>query len=302
MIPVTIPSPIQEITEPFLEKKEIRLFLKREDLIHPVVSGNKWRKLKYNLQEAKAQNQTTLLSFGGAYSNHIHALSFAGKSFGFKTIGIIRGEKTLPLNPTLTYATEQGMLLHYLSREEYREKETASFLEKIKSVFGEVYIIPEGGKNNLAIKGCAEIPEEIEIDYDYLCTSCGTGTTMAGLIAGCHGKKSIIGFSALKGNFISSEVQILLNEFGNENTHKNWSVQNDYHFGGYAKTKKELLDFINGFETTHQLPLEPVYIGKMLFGIYDLIEKGFFKKGSRIIALHTGGLQGNEGMKTIPAL
>lgn len=274
----------------------VKLFIKRLDLIHPHISGNKWFKLKFNLEEAKTKRCDTLLTFGGAYSNHIHAAASAGKLFGFNTIGIIRGEEHLPLNPTLHFAKEQGMHIHYVSRSEYRNKHTKEFQDQLKEKFGNVYIIPEGGTNQLALKGAAEIPELIETDYDYLCTPCGTAGTISGLIARLEGKKNLLGFSVLKcGDFLIGNTEKLVEDY----THKkfsNWTINLNYHFGGYAKINSELIDFITEFERLNRINLDYVYIGKMMYGIFDLLKSGYFKKNKRIVALHTGGLQGNEGM------
>ncbi len=290
-------APLQQINGPLLQQHGIELWLKREDLLHPTISGNKLRKLKYNLQEAKQLQKDVLLTFGGAYSNHIAATAAAGAEFGFKTIGIIRGEEHLPLNPTLSFATACGMQLHYISREDYRRKQESEFLQDLTQKYNQPYIIPEGGTNALAVKGCTEIVSDISIDYDYICCASGTGGTIAGIIAGLGGKKQVLSFPALKGGeFLQQEIeQLILNYNGRH--YSNWHLVTNYHFGGYAKVKPELLEFIKQFQTQHQIPLEPVYTGKMLYGIYDLVKQGFFPKGSRIIAIHTGGLQGNAGFK-----
>lgn len=267
--------------------------VKREDLNHPVISGNKWRKLKYNLQEAKKLGHTQILTFGGAYSNHIYATAGAGQESGIKTIGIIRGEEHLPLNPTLSFASKSGMELHYMDRATYRRKSEPDIFKLLKQQYGDFYLIPEGGTNALAIRGCEEIIQEIDIDYDYLCCPVGTGGTITGLISGIKGKSNILGFSSLKGDFLKREVTHLLEQYGN--SFSNWSINTDYHFGGYAKTKPALLNFMSEFEQQHKIPLDPVYTGKMMFGIYDLVHSGFFPEGSKIVALHTGGLQGRAG-------
>ncbi len=269
--------------------------MKREDLNHTVVSGNKWRKLKYNLQEAKRLGHDTLLSFGGAFSNHIYALAGVGQEFGFKTIGVIRGEEHLPLNSTLSFAQQCGMRIHYLDRTVYRQKAQPEILDFLKDLFGDYYLIPEGGTNQLAVRGCAEIIDEIEIDYDILCCPVGTGGTITGLISGLAGNCHALGFSALKGDFLNAEVRELLKT--GENNFSNWTINTDYHFGGYAKIKLELVDFILAFEKTHSLPIEPIYTAKMFYGIFDLIKKDYFQKGTTIVAIHTGGLQGNNGFE-----
>ncbi len=289
-------SPIlQQIKEPFLAEKGINLYLKREDLIHPTVSGNKWRKLKYNLTEAKSTGHTKILTFGGAYSNHIYATAAAARESGFEAIGIIRGEETLPLNDTLAFAKSQEMKLHYISRSVYRQKGEVWFIEKLKEQFGEFYLIPEGGSNSLAVKGCIEIKEDIDIVYDVICTPVGTGGTLAGLITSHNEDIEVLGFSALKGEgFIEKEVRKLLTGYRDNN---NWKINSKYHFGGYAKIKPELVQFISSFHQKHGAVLDPIYTGKMMFGLYDMIDQGTFQQGTTIVALHTGGLQGIKGIE-----
>lgn len=289
----SLPTPIVHIQEPLLKEKGVELMIKREDLNHSVISGNKWRKLKYNLQEAKRLNYTTLLTFGGAFSNHIYATAGAGKEFGFETIGVIRGEEHLPLNPTLSFAKSCGMQLHYMDRTTYRTKSSPEVLDSLRQAYDDFYLIPEGGTNALAIQGCEEIVDEIEIPFDYLCCPVGTGGTVSGLISGLKGQSKILGFSALKGDFLQQEVADLLQK--TDSIYDNWSIETNYHFGGYAKVKPALLEFMADFEQKHQIPLDPIYTGKMLYGIYDKIRSGQFTAGNRIIAVHTGGLQGRAG-------
>ena len=287
-------TPLIEIKEDWIEQSGVNLLIKREDLIHPQVSGNKWRKLKYNLIEAHKRSASTLLTFGGAFSNHIYATAAAGKTFSFKTIGIIRGEKPKTLSPTLKFAFEQGMQLNFVSRSAYRDKK--EILSQLPYDFSSIYVLPEGGTNSFALKGCAEIVTDTKNaeKIDFWAVSCGTGGTLAGIVQALSKRQKAIGFSALKGDFLKKEVEQLLKNFGAAHF-KNWSINTDYHFGGYAKFNQELVDFINTFKQKHQIQLDPIYTGKMLFGIYDLIKKGYFKKGSTILAVHTGGLQGIEG-------
>lgn len=269
-----------------------QVFIKPEYLIHPYISGNKYRKLKYNLIEAKRLNKKVLTTFGGAFSNHIAAVASAGKEFGFKTIGIIRGEELkskATLNSTLSFAQSCGMILQFISREKYRCKTDAIYVSELKNEFGDFYLIPEGGTNALAVKGCEEILTDADKDYDYICCSVGTGGTISGLINSALPHQKIIGFPALKGDFLSEEIT----KFAKN---KNWELNTNYNFGGYAKINDDLIDFINQFKGAHSIPLDPIYTGKMMFGIYDLIDKGYFPKESKILAIHTGGLQGIEGM------
>ncbi len=291
MLNLQLPSPIQEIKDSLLDEKKVRLFIKREDLIHPILSGNKWRKLKYNILKAKEEGQDTILSFGGAYSNHIHALAAAANAFGLKSIGIIRGDEIVALNNTLAYAKSCGMELSFASREDYKRKTEDDFITTLHEKFGEFYLIPEGGFNTEGMKGCMDIVEEVKIDYNIICCACGTGTTIAGIIASLPKGKKAIGFPVLKGgDFLYNEIKTLLPK--TDPLDNNWHLETNYHFGGYAKWNKELLDFINDFKEKQGIQLDQVYTGKLLFGLFDLLKKDFFKEGSCIVALHTGGLQG----------
>ena len=287
--------PNQFVQLPFLEKHEVRLALKREDTIHPFVSGNKYRKLKFNLFKAQQDGFKTLLTFGGAYSNHIAATAFAGLESGLKTIGVIRGEElesSWEDNPTLKLAAEHGMDFQFVSREVYRSKKSKSFLEALRKKLGDFYLIPEGGSNELAIKGCEEILTKEDDTFTQICCAVGTGGTISGLINSAKKHQKILGFPALKGDFLKSDIR----KFAQA---ENWDLVMGYHFGGYAKINSELVQFINDFKATTGIPLDPIYTGKMLFGIFDLIKKGYFNPGSQILAIHTGGLQGIKGMNEV---
>jgi 1-aminocyclopropane-1-carboxylate deaminase/D-cysteine desulfhydrase-like pyridoxal-dependent ACC family enzyme len=289
------PSPIQEIRNDFLQSRDIQLFIKRDDLLHPEISGNKIRKLKYNLLQARHEGYETLLTFGGAYSNHIYAVAAAGKIYGFNTIGVIRGERYQNLNPTLTYASSKGMQLYYISRSAYKKKYEGQLIKQLKNEFGEFYLIPEGGTNSLALKGCTEIIEEIDVDYDIITTCCGTGGTLGGIVAGLEGRNYAIGFPVLKeGGFLQQEITGLIRKF-NDRIYLNWHLELNYHFGGYAKHSTQLVRFINDFKRDYDIPLDPIYTGKMMYGIYDMVQKDKVKQGTTILALHTGGLQGIKG-------
>lgn len=275
----------------------IEVYLQREDLIHPFINGNKYYKLKYNLQKAKEENHDTLLTFGGAYSNHIYAVSAAAKLFGFQSIGIIRGEEYDPLNPTLQFAVDNGMQLHYLDRKTYRKRTDLEFRKQIARQFGRVYIIPEGGTNEFALKGAAEIVNNIAIDFDYLCAPIGSGGTLAGLITRLNGNKKVIGFSSLKGGeYLSGTISELISNTSIRKS-DNWIINHNYHFGGFAKINRELVEFANWFKDENNIQLDLIYNGKMMYGINDLLKQNYFPEGSKIVAIHTGGLQGLEGMK-----
>ncbi|MGB7843880.1 MAG: pyridoxal-phosphate dependent enzyme [Salinimicrobium sp.] len=289
-----------EIPNQFItEKNGISLFLKREDLLHPKVSGNKFRKLKYNFKNAIFEGHDRLLTFGGAYSNHIAASAAAAKESGLQSIGIIRGEElgqnleqSLSENPTLKFAASCGMHLHFISRSEYREKTSEAFLQNLKQQFGKFYLVPEGGTNSLAVKGCEEILSEEDRKFDIICCSVGTGGTISGLINASGQGQKVLGFPALKGDFLTPEVE----KFSKKN---NWDLITNYHFGGYAKVDARLIEFINQFRREYGVQLDPVYTAKMMFGILDLMNNKRFKENTRILAIHTGGLQGIPGMNKL---
>ena len=289
------PSVLTPIQADFLVQKQIELWLKRDDLIHPVISGNKWRKLKYSLNHALSLHKTTLISMGGAYSNHLHALAFVGNCLNLKTKAFIRGEKPAVLNSTLQDLLEWGMELEFISRSDYRNLRNFKTYNALPDLKGCEYWIPEGGYLPFALQGVAEMVAEINVDYDVICVACGTGATLAGIINAVPKQKQVIGFAALKGaDFLAEDVKSLLPE---TSIQKNWQINLDYHFGGFAKTTPPLLEFMVNFERQHGIALEPIYTSKMLFGLFALIEQNYFQAGQKIIAIHSGGLQGKRGFK-----
>ena len=285
-------SPVTLLNDPFPEPVPVRLYLKRDDLLHPLVSGNKWRKLKYNLAEAANQQLTTLLTFGGAYSNHLYATAAAGQLLGFKTIGIVRGDelRDQPLNATLSFCRSCGMRLHFVSRTDYQRKDEPAFIADLHRQFGDFYGLPEGGTNDLAVEGTAEIMPELITQLgdapDYVCCAVGTGGTVAGLTQSAPDQTTVLGFMAL--NARDFQLPVLLPASAH------CRLIPDYHFGGYAKITPELIDFIRAFEQKTGIQLEQVYTGKLLYGLYDLARQGFFRGGSTVVAVHTGGLQGRS--------
>lgn len=288
-------SPLQSLHDKLFEEKAVEVFIKRDELNHPHIQGNKWRKLKYNLYEARMNRQNTLLTFGGPWSNHIYATAAAAKLFHFKAIGIIRGEEPAVKSTTLEFAASQGMELYYMDREMYRQKDDPINIESLRVQIGDFYYVPEGGTNLLALQGLEEIIDELDIDYDYLCTACGTGGTIAGLLAGLKGNKQVLGFSSLKGeDSLTPLVKRLVKDYTGYDFN-NFFINFDYHFCGYAKIKPELIQFIKQFKQQFGIQLEPVYTGKLFYGLFDLIRKDYFSRGSRIVAIHTGGLQGLSG-------
>jgi len=284
-------TPLERITDPVFEAAGVEVRVKRDDLIHPTIPGNKYRKLKYNLIEASRAGHDTLLTFGGAFSNHLYATASAGQLLGFRTIGVVRGEEHRPLNPVLATASAAGMELHYLDRASYREKDSEAVFARFKETVGRFYLVPEGGSNALGVRGCAEIVEEIEEPFDYICTAVGTGGTLAGLISGLRGRQQAIGVSVLKGaTFLEEDVRRLLEESGYTRGGGRWRIELGYHFGGFAKVKPELVRFIREFEARHRLSLDPIYTGKMMYALFDLAQSGLLPPGARIVALHTGGV------------
>jgi 1-aminocyclopropane-1-carboxylate deaminase len=282
-----VPSPVQELNDERLSRRGVRVFLKRDDLINPELPGNKWRKLKYNLEAAAAGGHRTLLTFGGAYSNHIRAVAAAGHHFGYQTIGVIRGEEHLPLNPTLAFAVERGMTLDYLDRTSYRDKASPDVVASLRDRFGDFFLIPEGGSNAAAVRGVAELPAELQLEYDVICCSCGTGGTLAGIAASLPPAVRALGFSSLKGGgFLVDDVRRLQRDFGVETA--NWSIELDYHFGGFARRNAELDRFIVDFRERHGIDLEWVYVAKMIYGLFDLVASGRFEPGTSVVAVVTG--------------
>ena len=284
------PSLLTKIDEPLCAHKGIELWMKRDDQLHPVISGNKWRKLKFILDHALYSGADTIISMGGVYSNHLHALAYIGKVLGLKTIAYVRGEAPAVLTPTLVDLKTWGMELRFISRTEYRQLRHYKGCLDLPGLKPQQYWLPEGGAQDLALCGVAELVTEIDIAYDHLCVPCGTGATLAGLISATSDNISLIGFAALKkAGFLNADISSLLKQ-----SKSNWQINLDYHFGGFASTTPDLLNFISAFEAKTTIQLEPVYTGKMMYALYDLISKGHFSAGQRIIAIHTGGLQGDR--------
>ena len=283
--------PVRKIVEKFFLEKEVSVSVLRLDLIHPYISGNKWFKLKYNIEEFLLQKKECLVTFGGAYSNHIVATAAAGKEFGIKTIGIIRGDELNEnSNPSLKFASACGMKLFFVSREEYKlMRDSGSIIDRILSElpipFPGFYLLPEGGSNSLSVKGCAEIVKLIYSDFDFIICACGTGATLAGISTALNENQKAIGISVIQGEkFLQRDI---LNLNGNKN---NFQLINEYNFGGYAKSDVPLNLFCENFSSMNGFKIEPVYTGKLFFGLYELIKKDFFKRGSKVIAVHTGGV------------
>ncbi|WP_233224064.1 1-aminocyclopropane-1-carboxylate deaminase/D-cysteine desulfhydrase [Amycolatopsis sp. CA-128772] len=280
-----LPSPLVGLRDERLERRAVRLQLKRDDLIGPDLPGNKWRKLRYNLESAEHRGFTRLLTFGGAYSNHIRATAAAGHHLGFGTVGVIRGEEHRPLNDSLAYARARGMTLTYVDRATYRRKAEPDVLAELVREFRPCYVLPEGGSNGLAVRGTAELVGEITTAFDIICCATGTGGTLAGIAAGLRGSQRAIGFAVLKGGeFLEHEVRRLQLEALREVT-PNWTVDTAFHFGGYAKRQPALDSFVEDFRDRHGISLDPVYEAKMLYGLFAHVEAGSFRPGTRLVAV-----------------
>ncbi|GAA2471937.1 pyridoxal-phosphate dependent enzyme [Streptomyces thermolineatus] len=283
-----LPSPLQEVDDERWARHGVRLLLKRDDLIHPDLPGNKWRKLRLNLQAAADAGHDTLLTFGGAYSNHLRATAAAGRHFGFSTIGVVRGEEHLPLNESLAAAAADGMRLTYLDRTTYRRKTSPEVVGGLRERFGRFYLIPEGGSNALAARGCAALGEELRGAADVVAVACGTGGTLAGLAAGLAPGQRAVGFAVLKGGaFLAGDVERLQREaFGARAG--DWELEDRFHFGGYARRTPELDAFAGDFGARHQVVPDRVYVAKMLAGLLALTEEGRFARGTALAAVVTG--------------
>jgi 1-aminocyclopropane-1-carboxylate deaminase len=294
----TSTPPIESLECQFLRQAGVSVHVLRLDKIHPLLSGNKWFKLKYNLLEFQRHKELPVLSFGGAYSNHLHALAAAGKLLGLRTIGMVRGEMPEPLNPVLSFAAEQRMHLVPLSRSDYRRKQDPDFLEELRARFGEFHLLPEGGSNALALQGCEEIAPLLHWQNEgaqrLVALCCGTGTTMAGLIRGLNkidadSAPDVLGISVLKGEgYLQGEIQSQLQASGYEGSIE-WSVDDGHHCGGYARSNAALQAFLSQFAGLSDLPIEPVYTGKLFYALFDLIEKGTISSDTEIVAVHSGG-------------
>ena len=303
ILPVTLPATtplLQELAEPVAAARGVRLLLWRDDLRHPDLPGNKARKLKYNLLAVREQGYTRLLTFGGAYSNHLAAVAAAGRLYGFETLGLVRGEAHAPLNPTLAGCAADGMALHYLDRSTYRRRAEPALLAELQQRYGPAYLLPEGGTNALALRGVAELIGELRqhTDFDAVAVAAGTGGTLAGLLLGLAETAypaRAVGVAALKGaDFLRAEVAALTQAAYGQIL-DNYELHTDYHFGGYAKLPPELREFIQDFHAQFGVLLDPIYTGKLLFGVLNLLEKGHFAPGSTVVAVHTGGLQAWAG-------
>ncbi|ANG62327.1 hypothetical protein A8C75_07390 [Marinobacterium aestuarii] len=293
-VPVLQPLPLE-----FYRRAGVEVWMLRLDQVHPQVSGNKWYKLKYALQNLMERGERRVLTFGGAYSNHVHALAFAGKALGIETIGVIRGEPAYAANPTLSDARAWGMQLEFVDRATYRNKQDSAFEQQLRTRLGDFGVIAEGGFGPLGLAGCREIFAGLDgvAGFDLICVAAGTGGTMAGLIATRPASSRLLGFSALKGGeFLYADIAALLHQAG-ETDPGGWALQLDAHGGGYARTSPLLAAFMAVFQHKTGVALDPVYTGKMVLRFNQMVEQGEVAAGSRVLLIHTGGLQGLRGME-----
>ncbi len=283
---------INDIYDNIWLEKNITLSLLRLDMIHPVISGNKIFKLYYFLQKAIALN-IKIITFGGVYSNHLAATAAACKHYGLQCVGIVRGEKPPALSPPLLYCSQQDMHLEFISRSAYKQKEENIFHQNLRLKYGDHLLIPEGGFGEEGVRGAAEIYRYITNKfYTHVCCSVGTATTLAGLLQAAEPSQQIVGFNALKElNFEERLTRLLKNPLPG-----NYCLIKKYHFGGYAKKSSDLVAFMNTFYEDHCIPLDFVYTGKMMYGVIDMLKQNYFPEKSRIICIHTGGLQGNSSL------
>lgn len=295
-----VTSEVQPIKIPDLPLGTPNVHMLREDLLHPHISGNKWRKLRYNFLEMQKSGMHKLVTFGGAFSNHIAATAACAKAHNYESVGIIRGDELKSTsNHTLRFASEQGMQLLFVSREAYRRKKEPDFLSEYLAHPEDYYLIPEGGTNEKAIKGTSEILGSHTKNFDIICVCAGTGGTAAGIINSAMPHQKVLVFPALKGNFLKEEIgrHISHKKYG-----KDWELIGDYHFGGYAKWNRQLVDFINRFKEANQIAIDIIYNGKMIFGLRDLIKNSYFYPSTSILVIHTGGTQSTVGFNEINGL
>lgn len=284
-----LPSPLQEIEDERFARAGVRLLLKRDDLIHLLLPGNKWRKLVPNLRAATEQGRTALLTFGGAYSNHLRATAAAGRLLGLSTIGVVRGAELAdrPLNPSLSRCAADGMRLTFIDRATYRRKTEPEVLDGLRERFGDVFLIPEGGSNAHAARGCVRLGRELRGAAGTVAVACGTGGTLAGLAAGVDATQTALGFPVLRGNFLERETERLQREAFGARTGR-WRLDERFHCGGYGRTTPELLAFAEDFEARHGVPVERLYVAKMLLGLTTLAGEGAFTPGTSVAAVVTG--------------
>ncbi len=287
------PSPLQRLFHPLLEQHALALWIKRDDQLHPRISGNKWRKLKYILRQALSEQASGVLSFGGAYSNHLHALAAAGHELSLPTLGIVRGEPHSRHNPTLSDARRWDMALEFVDRQQYRQRQEPAWLSKLSRRYPGFLIVPEGGSCPQALPGVAELWQELSQEVDEVILPVASGGTLAGLLSARPAATRVRGYAVLKGaSWLAGEVCRLYPAAGQD---PGWRLELDHHGGGYARCSTVDQAAIAELAAQLGIPLEPIYSGKAMLGLFRDIEAGLYPAGSRLLFLHTGGLQGARG-------
>ena len=302
-ISFTIPSPLQKIEEPLFKEKNVEVYIKRDDEIHPEISGNKWRKLRLNIEKFHSGKYDALLTFGGAFSNHIAATAALCGNISIPSIGIIRGDELIvDSNKTLQQAHQYGMQLIFVSRDEYNQRYERIYHEELRTRFKNILIVPEGGANYLGALGAADSIKELPFEPTHIYLAMGTGTTSAGCLLGAE-NATVIGVPALKGgDFLRKDIEelvqlVLLEKNWTEEKMKQLQIESDFHFGGYGKHTNELIQFITQFYQQHQIKLDHVYTAKMMYAFYSNLKADKIKPNSKVVVLHTGGLQGLTSIK-----
>lgn len=284
---------IQPLSVAWVGNDAIQVDMLRLDLIHQVVSGNKWYKLRNNIEHAIELGHNTILTFGGVYSNHLSATAGAAKAYGLSSIGIVRGDEG-QITETMQQCRDMGMDLYFISREDYKQKEDPDFLQQLSEQFDHPYIIPEGGANEHGRLGAEKIEWEIPEGYTHVCVGVGTGTTFIGLRNALPADVSLLGFVPMKqGKYLADEIRPFLKD-GQD---ANWTLFDEWHFGGFGKSNDELVAFMNEFYSVNEIPLDVVYTSKMMYGIRAMLADGYFPEGARLLCVHTGGLQGNSSVR-----
>jgi 1-aminocyclopropane-1-carboxylate deaminase len=285
---------VQPLASDLLLEKNVTMEVLRLDRIHPVISGNKWFKLRYQIQEALQQQKKGILTFGGAWSNHLVATALACQQAGLASIGIIRGEQPAELSATLQEVQEYSMQLQFIARSVYSDE--AAIIPALQEKYPDYYIVPQGGQSHLGVLGAAEIVQLTQIkSYSHVSCATGTGTMLAGLVHAALPHQQVIGICSLK---MPATANNSLNTFVKPYAAngKHYTIFYDYHFGGYARKTSELISFMNTIYQKHDLPTDFVYTGKLLFGLMQLVQTNYFQPGSRILVIHSGGLQGNRSL------
>lgn len=285
---------IEPLSPDWVRKDGVAADMLRLDLIHPVISGNKWYKLKHNIEHAKNEGYKAALTFGGAYSNHLVAAATSANIEGITSIGVVRGNDNSKLTDTLKQCEAMGMKLHFITRDAYARRDDIDFLEKLSAKFNDPFIIPEGGANEWGRIGAEEIAVLIPQGYTHVCVSVGTGTTFTGLRNALPDNVQLMGFVPMKqGRYLEEDVKPFLYQ----EDHRNWQLFDEWHFGGFGKSTDKLIGFMNEFYNANNIPLDIVYTGKMMYGVKDMLVQNFFPKESKVLCIHTGGLQGNVSVK-----